>query len=195
LLRRVRTTAATTCALLAALAGVATGASTASGGRHRAVPAICAGASLEPTPTDLAAVDAATLCLVDRLRAAHGLAPLRFNPALAAAAAHKVARMLNLDYFADADPAHLTPLSLVIATPYRNRAHAVSVGQNIAWGTGSDATPASVVATWMSSPPHRAIMLARGFRDAGVAASPAVPPVMSNAGGATYAMEFGTRIK
>jgi uncharacterized protein YkwD len=194
LARRASTTVATICALLA-LAGVVPGGANASRRRLRAsrAAAHCAGAALAPTPNDLAAVDAATLCLVDRVRAAHGLPALRANVALAAAAARKVGRMLHLDYFADADPAHLTPLSL--ATSYAARTHAVTVGQNIAWGTGIDATPASVVERWMQSPPHREIMLAPGFRDAGVAASPAVPSVLSSTGGATYAMELGVRVR
>jgi uncharacterized protein YkwD len=197
--RRVRLPFATTCALLAALAGLAALAVAARAGVRRGHlarhPASCAGADLEPTASDLAAVENATLCLVNRIREAHGLARLRSNASLAHAAARKVARMLHLDYFADADPAHLTPLSLVVATPYPARAHAVSVGQNIAWGTGADATPANVVATWMRSAPHRAIILTHRFRDAGVGARPAVPSVLSSAGGATYAMEFGARTR
>jgi uncharacterized protein YkwD len=55
-------------------------------------------------------------------------------------------------------------------------------------------TPAGIVAAWMASPPHRAIILDRTYRDAGVAATPALPSVVGQGRvGATYAMEFGLR--
>jgi hypothetical protein len=46
----------------------------------------------------------------------------------------------------------------------------------------------------MASPPHRRLILTRGFRDAGVATVPAVPTRFA-AGlyGATYAIELGAR--
>ena len=72
----------------------------------------------------------------------------------------------------------------------------MAVGQNLAWGTGPDATPERIVAAWMASPPHREIMLAGEYRDAGVAAIPAVPAVVGvRQPGATYAIEFGVRIR
>lgn len=42
------------------------------------------------------------------------------------------------------------------------------VGENIAWGVGSDGTASALVAAWLASPPHRATLLTRGFRRVGV---------------------------
>jgi uncharacterized protein YkwD len=42
------------------------------------------------------------------------------------------------------------------------------VGENIAWGAGSDGSPSAIVGMWLASPPHRATMLNRGFRQVGV---------------------------
>ena len=85
-------------------------------------------------------------------------------------------------------------MSLIGASRYRAHAATVSVGQNIAWGTGIAATPARIVAAWMRSPSHRAVMLTGSFRDAGVYAVPAVPTRFGHGKyGATYAMEFGVR--
>jgi uncharacterized protein YkwD len=154
----------------------------------------CRGADLAPTASDSRAIGAATLCLVDRLRAAWRLAPLRANSALRAVAASQVRNMVRLDYFADVRPSGQTPLSLVAATNYRAHASSVSVAQNIAWGTGPLATPARIVAAWMASPPHRRLILTGSFRDAGVAATPAVPWRLGRGSyGATYAIEFGMR--
>jgi uncharacterized protein YkwD len=154
----------------------------------------CRGADLAPTASDSKVIGAATLCLIDRIRSAWHLAPVRANRTLRAVAASQVRSMVRLDYFADVRPSGQTPLSLVAATNYRVHASSVSVAQNIAWGTGPLATPARVVAAWMASPPHRRVILTGYFRDAGVAAIGAVPWRLAHGRhGATYAIEFGTR--
>lgn len=42
------------------------------------------------------------------------------------------------------------------------------IGETIAWGTGSFATPQGIVSLWMASPPHRRIILTRAFRRVGI---------------------------
>lgn len=154
----------------------------------------CAGASLRPTSANAAAVDHATLCLVDQIRAAHRLRPLHSNGELLGVADSQVSTMVSWNYFADVRPSGQTPLSLIVVTSYPAHTAGIAVGQNIAWGTGPYSTPGHIVAEWMRSPPHRAIILTGEYRDAGVAVKPALPGVLG-AGhrGATYAMEFGVR--
>ncbi len=169
-------------------------ATTASAGAASAHPATCPGSGLRPSAANLAIVDSATLCLVNRVRTAHRLRPLRANAELAGVASGQAGSMVRWDYFADVRPTGQTPLALVSATRYPADAASVLVGQNIAWGTGGWATPAHVVACWLQSAAHRAIILDGGFTDAGVAAVPAVPTVVGlGLQGATYAMEFGAR--
>jgi uncharacterized protein YkwD len=170
------------------------------GDTARAAPAkarrssTCSGGELIPTATNATAIRAATLCLIDRIRAAGHLAPLRDNAALGAVAASQVRSMVRWNYFADVRPSGETPLSLVNHTGYRAHASSVVVAQNIAWGTGPDATPARIVAGWMASPAHRTVILTPAFRDAGVAAAPAVPWSLGRgSSGATYAIEFAAR--
>jgi uncharacterized protein YkwD len=154
----------------------------------------CPGADLRPSASNTPAIDAATLCLIDQVRAVHGLTALRSNRELGTVATSQVANMVRWNYFADVGPTGQTPLSLVVVTRYPAHAADFAVGQNIAWGTGSDTTPASIVAAWMASPPHREIILSAQFRDAAVAVKPAVPSVLDvGHEGATYAMEFGVR--
>src|SRR6185312_9967165 len=162
--------------------------------RARAAGAACADSSLQPTATDQATIDEATLCLVNAVRAAHHLRALRWNPQLGRVAASQVTTMIRWDYFSDVRPTGQTPLSLVGVTHYPAHTAGFAVGQNIAWGSGSFASPAHIVAEWMASPPHRAIILTSSYRDAGVGVDPGLPGVV-RAGhqGATYAMEFGVR--
>jgi len=154
----------------------------------------CPGESLLPSAGNVRAVDAATLCLINRLRGARGLRALRANRELRHVASSQVATMVRRNYFADDRPTGQTPLALVAITRYPVHADGFAVGQNIAWGTGSDTTPAHIVEEWMASPPHREIMLSGEYREAGVAVTPAVPTVLDRGGdGATYAIEFGVR--
>ena len=154
----------------------------------------CLNAHLHPTAKNAAAIDKSILCLVDQIRRAHGLSALHANGALGSVASSQVVTMVHSDYFADIRPSGQTPLSLIGGTSYPAHTEAVTVGQNIAWGTGSLTTPTHIVAAWMTSPPHRANILSDQYRDAGVAVTPAVPSVLRvGHRGATYAFEFGVR--
>ncbi len=155
----------------------------------------CHGTHLRPSRRDARAVNAATLCLINRLRRAHGLHPLRANRALDVVAASQATSMVRGDYFADERPSGRTPMSLVAVSRYRRPTARIAVGENIAWGTGRDATPARIVATWLASPPHREVMLSPEYRDAGVSVALAVPAVLHPRGrGATYVIELGARL-
>jgi uncharacterized protein YkwD len=162
--------------------------------RAHAAASTCAGATLQPTAGDGDAVDVATLCLVNAVRAANHLHPLRSNGQLGKVATSQVATMIRWDYFADVRPTGQTPMSLVGVTRYPAHTAGFAVGQNIAWGTAAFASPEHIVDEWMASPPHRAIILTATYRDAGVAVTPALPGVVrAGQSGATYAMEFGVR--
>ena len=154
----------------------------------------CAGSNLVPTAGNAAAIDAATLCLIDNLRAAYRLGPVRANRELQGVATAQVEDMVSWNYFADNRPPERTPASLIEATRYPAHSARLSIGQNIGWGTGPYATPAQMVAAWMASPPHREIILLSEYREAGVGVAPAVPSVLDQAlPGATYAIEFAVR--
>lgn len=157
--------------------------------------ASCAGARLQPTGRNGAAVEAATLCLIDQIRSSRHLSRLWSNRELGQVASRQVVAMLAHDYFADVSPTGQTPLSLISATSYTARAPGgVAVGQNIAWATRRCDTPARIVAAWMASPGHREVILSPEYHDAGVAVAAGLPQLLG-AGrvGATYAMEFGVR--
>src|ERR1700727_344405 len=74
-----------------------------------AVARPCRGANLRPTRTNLAAVDTATACLIDRVRAAAHLHALRANPSLQRVAARPSREMVLGDYFGDDSRSGQTP--------------------------------------------------------------------------------------
>jgi uncharacterized protein YkwD len=154
----------------------------------------CAYANLRPTPTDAARVDASTLCLLNQVRAAYRLLPLRSNRELQAVAGAQVTGMVRHDYFGDNSPSGQTPATLIEALPYGADASSLATAQNLGWGTRSAATPAGIVTAWMRSQPHREVILTGTFRDAGIGVSPAVPSILGHGQrGATYAVEFAAR--
>lgn len=154
---------------------------------------VCAGSELRPTGQDLAQVDTATLCLVNRERLAHGEVALKPNARLAVAAQGHSADMAAGDYFEHDGRRGDTPLSRMRASGYIFSSRiGYAVGENIAWATLGLATPKAIVASWMASPGHRANILDATFRETGVGVSP--HPLASLArgqAGAIYTQDFG----
>jgi uncharacterized protein YkwD len=182
--------------LVLGASGVATSAAAARAAQSRASALACSGANAAPNADDGALIDAATLCLMNDVRAAHDLHPLRANRALATIATGQASDMVSGDYFSDRSLSGQTPLARIVASGYSvPSAHVrLLTAQNIGWGTGPNATPAGIVRAWMQSPPHRRIILTGAYRDAGVGVAPAVPSALGSdwlAG--TYAVEFGAR--
>jgi len=130
----------------------------------------------------------ATLCLLNRVRARHGLQPFRLNPKLSRAARRHSRDMVRHRYFAHDSRNGRSPFERMRATHYVPRNASWWLGENIGWGSGSLAEPASLVRSWMHSPPHRANILSRHFRDIGIGIVPGAPV---GGGGATYTTDFG----
>ena len=69
------------------------------------------------------------------------------------------------------------------------------IGENLAWGTYTLATPQAIVSAWIASPGHLANILESRYRETGIGVEPAVPESLGEGNpGATYAQEFGVII-
>ena len=178
-------------ALLSTLLVAAVPSSTASAGGTT-----CAGASAAPTARTVAKARAATMCLINRERRKHGLAALRTNRTLQASSTLYAHEMVKQGFFAHVSPAGETLTERIKEdTRYLARARGWEIGENLAWGTGTKATPAQIVAGWMNSPDHRANILHASYREMGlgIAIGTPVPAASAAAGGATYTNQFGRR--
>jgi uncharacterized protein YkwD len=80
-----------------------------------------------------------------------------------------------------------------IRAGYRPRRGKLELAETIAWGTGSYATPAELVESFMQSAGHRKIMLSARFRDAGVGIRPGAPVIDMGDDAATLTVVFGRR--
>jgi uncharacterized protein YkwD len=152
----------------------------------------CANTHLQPAPGNLAEVRDAVLCLHNRERSARGLAPLRENAKLRRAANAHSADMVASSYFAHESRNGDDMADRILGTGYA-RGQGWSLGENIAWGTGSLATAAEIQRAWMQSAGHRANILRRQFREIGIGIALGAPIDAGGLEGATYTADFGVR--
>jgi len=102
--------------------------------------------------------------LINDIRSQNGLARLRVNRALSRAADSHSRDMLARDFF-DHPSSDGTPF----ASRVHRYANARLLGETLAMIGRRRGGAATVVAMWMESPPHRAVLLGPGFRRIGIA--------------------------
>jgi uncharacterized protein YkwD len=165
---------------------------TSAGGLVQPSASSCAGAFDVPTLQNVTEVGAATFCLVNQARVAAGLPALKLDGTLLAAAVQHSLDMAVNDYFSHTTPSGETLLERLQGVGYPQ--NATLMGENIAWGTLTLSTPASIVAGWLSSAPHRANILNPAFRGTGIAVVPQAPRTRAaGQAGATYTEDFGSQ--
>ncbi len=157
-------------------------------GAHAArVPAVaaaaCANADLVPAAGNLAQIDTALLCLVNRARVAAGRVRLRTNSRLAKAALRHSRDMARSVTFSHSGPAGDSPLSRVLASGYARGSRSLITSENLAWEPTTLSTPALVVAAWLGSAEHRGHLLDPRYRDTGIAAVLGPPSHFTQTGG------------
>jgi uncharacterized protein YkwD len=161
------------------------------GGAVARAAAACANADIQPTRANIREVRAAVLCLHNRLRRAQALPRLRDNVRLRRAARSHAEHMVASRFFSHVAPGGMSMTDRIRRSGYLRSAGAWAIGENLAWGTGSFGTPRGAVQAWMNSAGHRANLLSRRFRHAGVGVAIGTPSAGS--GGATFTVDFGVR--
>ena len=146
----------------------------------------CPAAHAAANHGNVAPVTRSTLCLLNFERAARHLRPLRYNSALARAAAAHSRDMAARNYFAHNTLGGGSFVSRIQAARYIRPNRAWSVGENLAWGTGQLGSPAATVDAWMRSPGHRHNILSRSFAEIGIG-------VVAVGDKALYTTDFGRR--
>ncbi len=165
-------------------------------GRRSVREHTCLHTGLRPTRKNLNLIRAATLCLINRERIAHGERALRPNKRLRRAAQAHTMSMVDEDYFEHVGPRGQTPLARMRSVGYISSSRVgYEVGENIAWGTRWLATPRAIVAAWMASPGHRANILDPRYRETGIGVSAHPPSALAHGQrGAIYTQDFGVII-
>jgi uncharacterized protein YkwD len=128
---------------------------------------------------------------VNATRARYGLPALRRNARLEAAARRHSTDMVKRRYFEHVSPTGATVADRVKSTGYLSGVRSWALGEDIGWGTGPLASPRAIVQSWMNSPPHRAVILNRTYREAGVGVTRGVPVDGVGGTGATFVLDVG----
>jgi uncharacterized protein YkwD len=118
------------------------------------VACVCA-TGLAPAAMAATPSEKRLLGLIDSARRSHGLPALRDSGSLCRSARRYSRYMLSHDYFG-----HLGRIRA--SRSFRVR------GEALAMHSGSRMRPRRVLRMWLSSPPHRALVLSRRMRFAGV---------------------------
>ncbi len=134
----------------------------------------------------------AVRCLINERRREHGLSELDAQKALKKAAKKHTGRMLSIGCFSHTCPGEPDLVGRVTSAGYLPCNCSWSVGENIAWGQSGHGSPAAIVAAWMASPGHRAMILTGSMRDVDVGVRPGKPG-NRHAAAATYTADFGHR--
>jgi uncharacterized protein YkwD len=167
-----------------------------SAARARAASERCAGGDAVPGQAPGDELRAATLCLMNAERTARGLGRLQAEPLLARVATSYARQMVRGQFFDHTSPGGSTMLARIRATSYLRDVSSWSVGENLAWGSGSLATPRAMVRAWMQSADHRANLLDRRFADVGIGVVAGAPIALDPGElGGTYVTDFGRRLR
>jgi uncharacterized protein YkwD len=134
-----------------------------------AIVAVLAPAALSARATSMAGLESGLLQQLNAVRTDHGLAALRSNAKLAAAADQHSREMADDGYF-DHNSVDGASFATRIAKWYPlGSFHNWYVGENLLWSS-PDVDPSGAVAMWMRSPSHRANILSPKFREIGIGA-------------------------
>ncbi|HET6509383.1 MAG TPA: CAP domain-containing protein [Baekduia sp.] len=130
----------------------------------------------------------ATLCLLNKERTSRGLGSLSESSTLDKAADRFAGDMVARRFFDHVSPGGGTFMDRIKAAGW-TPSGSWTAGENIAWGTGSLSTPASIVDGWMHSPGHRANILNGAFTQIGIGIADGAPRGGVDDGG-TYVTDF-----
>jgi uncharacterized protein YkwD len=139
-------------------------------------------------------LESAVLAQINVLRRRHGLAPLRTNARLRAAADSHSGSMAQRGFFSHTS-VDGTPFSARVSRYYpRGRAGYWSIGENLLWSS-PNVDAAHALQMWLNSAPHRRNLLTAHWREIGLSAvhvNPA-PGVFGNGSVTILTADFGVR--
>ena len=153
-----------------------------------APPGAC-GPAADRLDLDPATAQKAMRCLTNYARVHSGLRPLAANATLNGAGAAKLQADIACGQFTHTPCSH--PFTDVFAR-YLTGANSYTLGENIAWGTGSYGTPRETMNEWLNSPEHRQNILSPAFHELGIGYL-SEQSFQGTTGATLWSQEFGTR--
>jgi uncharacterized protein YkwD len=142
----------------------------------------------------VASLEVSVLAEINAVRARHGRAPLRMAPALTAAATSHSRAMATRGFFKH-ESADGSDFGRRLKRFYRPSGYRRwRIGENILWSS-PEVDAQRAVQMWMDSPPHRANLLSRDWREIGLSAvhSTAAPGFFRGLEVTVLTADFGAR--
>lgn len=133
----------------------------------------------------------ATLCLINKERSQRGLGRLREHGSQRKAASMHNRLMIRTRCFSHQCGGAPDLIGRLVRTGYLPCVCSWSVGENLAWGSGSTSSPRKIVSAWMGSSGHRANILNGRFQHIGIAVGRGSPAGGSDT--ATFTTDFGSK--
>jgi uncharacterized protein YkwD len=131
---------------------------------------------------------AAMHCLIEWLRARHGLSGLRELSQLDRSSTMRAAAIRRCGQFSH------TPCGQAFVQPFASVGYlrrSSTVGENLAWGGSDRGSPRATLVAWLRSPEHRANLLRAGWRDCGLAL--ARGRIFGGSAVSLWVLQFGQR--
>jgi hypothetical protein len=144
----------------------------------------CFGDAVVPSSATASRAALMLACDVNVIRTRNGLATLRVDEQLWTVARDQAADMARSGNLSHVDSAGRDLAARVAASGYLSAGGDGMVLENIGWGDGGLATPASIVEAWMASDEHRTRLLDPDVTDFAVG-------VAAGSDGVYYAADFG----
>jgi uncharacterized protein YkwD len=107
------------------------------------------------------------VCLITFARAQQGVRPLQRSRKLDRVAGRKVEDDLACDQFSHT-PCGRAFMTWFTAVGYGLGLSGYAVAENLAWGTGGDASPYEIMRMWLRSPEHRRNLVSPRWREFGL---------------------------
>lgn len=128
----------------------------------------------------------AMYCAINVVRHAYRLGPVHGNGSLNRSA------LLKADAVRRCGFSH-TPCGMSFSRTFQRAGYlpARAFGENLAWGQSGLGSPLSTLSMWLHSPPHRANLLGRSWRDLGIAYE--CGRMFGHDGVSLWVMQFGRR--
>ena len=155
----------------------------------------CSDAGLRPTPSNLARVEAAMVCVLNVERKRAGRHPVERDRRLDRSARRHTRDMVEEGYFAHQREGGPTLLQRIKRARYFDGARSGLYGENLAYAPPEHASARSMTDAFSVSDSHRATMLYRRFRDVGIRTAWVYPdPVFySDWPAVVFTLDFGRR--
>ena len=126
--------------------------------------------------------------LINKYRAKKGLHALKVDGSLITVARGHSRDMIKRNYFSHRSTTGTDPSDRIARAGGQG-----AIGEDLAWGTGSYASPSAIVKLWLNSPPHRRVLFDKDLRHVGIGR--ATGRVQGSSGAVVFTADFSARVR